>query len=171
MGIFKIAGFMPQIDEDAFVAESASVMGNVTLKKGGSIWYNATVRGDLDKIIIGEHSNIQDNCVLHLDIDMPVIIGDYVTVGHGCILHACKIDDKALIGMGAILLDNVEVGEGTIIAAGSVVAPNTKIPPYSMVMGIPGKVVKQLDIKTGEDRVNHALEYEKLWKELYKTKA
>ncbi len=171
MGIFKIAGFMPQIDEDAFVAESASVMGDVTLKKGGSIWYNATVRGDLDKIIIGEHSNIQDNCVLHLDIDMPVIIGDYVTVGHGCILHACKINDKALIGMGAILLDNVEVGEGTIIAAGSVVAPNTKIPPYSMVMGIPGKVVKQLDKNTGEDRISHALEYEKLWKELYKTKA
>ncbi len=171
MSIFEIGGFMPQIDEDAFVAESASVMGNVVLKKGGSIWYNATVRGDLDKIIIGEHSNIQDNCVLHLDVDMPVIVGDYVTVGHGCILHACKIADKALIGMGATLLDNVEVGEGAIIAAGSVVAPNTKIPPYSMVMGIPGKVVKELDKKTSEDRVNHALEYEKLWKELYKNKA
>jgi carbonic anhydrase/acetyltransferase-like protein (isoleucine patch superfamily) len=171
MAVFKIAGYMPQIDEVAFVADSASVMGNVLLKKGGSIWFNATVRADLDKIVIGEHSNIQDNCVLHLDVDMPVIVGDYVTVGHGCILHACKIGDKALIGMGATLLDNVEVGEGSIIAAGSVVAPNTKIPPYSMVMGIPGKIVKQLDPKTEEDRVHHALEYEKLWKELYKNKA
>lgn len=171
MGIYKVASFMPQIDEDAFVAESASVMGNVLLKKGGSIWFNATVRADLDKIVIGEHSNIQDNCVVHLDVNMPVIVGDYVTVGHGCILHACKIGDKALIGMGATLLDNVEVGEGAIIAAGSVVAPNTKIPPYSMVMGIPGKVVKELDPSTESDRVNHALEYEKLWKELYKNKA
>lgn len=171
MGIYKVAGFMPQIDEDAFVAESASVMGNVLLKKGGSIWFNATVRADLDKIVIGEHSNIQDNCVVHLDVNMPVIVGDYVTVGHGCILHACKVGDKALIGMGATLLDNVEVGEGAIIAAGSVVAPNTKIPPYSMVMGIPGKVVKELDPSTESDRVNHALEYEKLWKELYKNKA
>lgn len=171
MGISKIAGFTPQIDVDAFVADSASVMGNVTLKKGASIWYNATVRADLDKIVIGEHSNIQDNCVVHLDVDMPAIIGDYVTVGHGCILHACKIGDKALIGMGAILLDNVEVGEGSIIAAGSVVAPNTKIPPYSMVMGIPGKVVKALPPESVEDRINHALEYEKLWKELYKNKA
>jgi hypothetical protein len=81
MGIYKVAGFMPQIDEDAFVAESASVMGNVLLKKGGSIWFNATVRADLDKIVIGEHSNIQDNCVVHLDVNMPVIVGDYVTVG------------------------------------------------------------------------------------------
>lgn len=168
MAIFKIGGHMPQIDEDAFVADSASVMGNVTLKKGASIWYNATVRADLDKIVIGEHSNIQDNCVLHLDIDMPVIVGDYVTVGHGCILHACTIEDKALIGMGATLLDNVVVGEGSIIAAGAVVAPNTVIPPYSMVMGIPGKIVKQLDPASGQDRVDHALDYEKLWKDLYK---
>lgn len=168
MAIFKVGGHMPQIDDDAFVADSASVMGNVTLKKGASIWYNATVRADLDKIVIGEHSNIQDNCVLHLDIDMPVIVGDYVTVGHGCILHACTIEDKALIGMGATLLDNVVVGEGSIIAAGAVVAPNTVIPPYSMVMGIPGKIVKQLDQESGQDRINHALDYEKLWKDLYK---
>ncbi len=168
MAIFKVGGHMPQIDDDAFVADSASVMGNVTLKKGASIWYNATVRADLDKIVIGEHSNIQDNCVLHLDIDMPVIVGDYVTVGHGCILHACTIEDKALIGMGATLLDNVVVGQGSIIAAGAVVAPNTVIPPYSMVMGIPGKIVKQLDPESGQDRINHALDYEKLWKDLYK---
>lgn len=168
MAIFEVGGYKPQIDEDAFVADSASVMGQVTLKKGGSIWYNATVRGDLDKIVIGEHSNIQDNCVIHLDIDMPTIVGDYVTVGHGCILHACTIEDKVLVGMGATLLDNVVVGEGSIIAAGAVVAPNTVIPPYSMVMGIPGKVVRQLDPASGQERVDHALEYEQLWKDLFK---
>lgn len=168
MAVFPIGGHTPKIHQDAFVADSASVMGNVTLEQGGSIWFNATVRGDLDKIIIGKHSNIQDNCVLHLDKDMPVIIGDYVTVGHGCILHACTIENKALIGMGATLLDNVVVGEGSIIAAGSVVAPNSKIPPYSMVMGVPGKVVKQLPESSGQDRVDHALAYEKLWKEMYK---
>lgn len=168
MAIFNIGGFSPKIDEDTFVADSASVMGNVELKKGGSIWFNATVRGDLDKVVIGEHTNIQDNCVIHLDTDMPTIIGDYVTVGHGCILHACKIEDKALIGMGATLLDNVVVGEGSIVAAGAVVAPNTMIPPYSMVMGIPAKVVKQLPPETAQDRVDHALAYEKLWKDMYK---
>lgn len=168
MAVFEIAGYLPKINKDAFVADSASVMGNVELKKGGSIWFNATVRADLDKIVIGEHSNVQDNCVIHLDVDMPTVIGNYVTVGHGCILHACTIEDKALIGMGATILDNVVVGEGSIIAAGSVVAPNTKVPPYSMVMGIPGKVVKQLPQESAQDRINHALEYEKLWKDLYK---
>ncbi len=168
MAVFEIGGFFPKIDEEAYVSDSASVMGNVELKKGGSIWFNATVRGDLDKVVIGEHSNIQDNCVVHLDTDMPTIIGDYVTVGHGCILHACTIEDKALVGMGATLLDNVVVGEGSIIAAGSVVAPNTKIPPYSMVMGIPGKVVKQLPEESAQDRVDHALAYEQLWRDMYK---
>lgn len=166
--VFEVKGFSPKMHEETFVADSASVMGKVELKKGASIWFNTTLRGDIDKIVVGEHSNIQDNCAVHVDEGIPVIIGDNVTIGHGAVIHACTIKDNVLIGMGATILDEVEIGEGSIIAAGSVVAPRTKIPPFSMVMGIPGKVVKELDKATAQDRINHALNYEKLWKDMYK---
>lgn len=166
--VFEVNGHSPKLHEESFVADSASVMGQVELKKGASVWFNATLRGDIDKIVVGEHSNIQDNCAVHVDEGIPVIIGDNVTIGHGAVVHACIIQDNVLIGMGATILDNAEIGEGSIIAAGSVVAPNSKIPPFSMVMGIPGKVVRQLDKSTAKDRIDHALNYEKLWKDMYR---
>jgi len=114
-------GKKPKIHPDAFVAETAVVIGDVTIGKDSSIWYGAVLRGDINSITIGERTSIQDNCVVHVDEDKPVVVGDDVTVGHGVILHGCKIGNKVLVGMGAVILDGAEIGDGAIVAAGAVV--------------------------------------------------
>lgn len=134
----------PMIDETAFVAQGVRVIGDVTIKEGANIWYNTVLRGDEHPIVIGKYTNIQDNCTLHIMHDWPCIVGDYVTIGHGAIVHGCTVGDNCLIGMGAVVLSYAEIGENSIIAAGSVVTEHAKIPPRSMVMGIPGKVVRQI---------------------------
>ena len=132
-------------NDDFWVAPSAAVIGSVVLKANASVWFGATLRGDNDPIIVGENSNIQDGCVLHVARKtLPLIIGNEVTIGHNVTLHACTIGSQCLIGMGAIVMDNVEVGEQSIIGAGSLVTPNTKIPPKSLVLGSPAKVKRQL---------------------------
>ncbi len=156
----------PDVSEAAFVADSADLVGDVVLHKDASIWFNVVLRADLAKIEVGEGSNIQDGCVCHVDYDKPVIIGKGVTVGHNATLHACKIGDGALIGMGAIVLDGAEVGEYSLVGAGAVVTPGTKIPPQSMVLGSPATVKKVLSDegvaaikKNGEMYVELAKEY------------
>ena len=134
----------PQIDPSAYVAPHAVVMGDVRLAARSSVWPTAVLRGDINHISIGEGSNIQDGSIVHLAEDLPVIVGKLVTVGHGAILHACTVEDECLIGMRATILDGAVIGKGSIIGAHALVTKGTKIPPGSLVMGTPAKVVRAL---------------------------
>jgi gamma-carbonic anhydrase len=135
----------PQIDASALVVESAQIIGDVTIGEESSVWFNAVIRGDVNHILIGKHSNIQDGCVLHVARrTLPLIVGDEVTVGHNVILHACVIGSQCLIGMGAIVMDGAEIGEKSIVGAGALVTPGTKIPPGSLVVGSPARVKREL---------------------------
>jgi len=152
--ICRYKGFIPEISEKAFVAPTATIIGDVVIEDGASIWFGAVLRGDIDKIRIGKNSSIQDNTVIHVTGGKyPTIVGDNVIVGHGCILHGCTVEDGALIGMGAVVMDDVKIGKNSIVAAGAVVVPHTEIPPFSVVAGIPAKVirkVKESDLKEME---------------------
>jgi len=130
--------------DDYFIAPSAVVIGDVYLGRRASIWWNAVARGDNEPIRIGENSNIQDGCILHTDVGFPLIIGENVTVGHGAILHGCVIGDGSLIGIGAVVLNGVKIGRGCIIGAKSLVPDLKEIPDNSVVMGTPGKVVREV---------------------------
>lgn len=134
-----------KIHPTAFVAPTASVMGDVTLGEDASVWYQCVLRGDIAPIIIGARSNIQDLTMVHVDVDLPCVIGEDVVVGHRCILHGCTIENGSLIGMGAIVLNNARIGAGSVIGAGAVVTEGKVIPPGSVVLGAPAKVVKPVD--------------------------
>ena len=134
----------PQLSEAAFVAADARIMGDVRLGRDSSVFYGSVLRGDIESILIGEGTNVQDGSIVHLADDLPAIVGAYCTIGHGAIIHACTIGDECLVGMRAVVLDGAEISDQCLIAAGTVVTPRTKIPPGSMVMGTPGKVVRQL---------------------------
>ena len=154
--------------EDLFIAPGAVCMGDVALGKDCSIWYHATVRADRAPIKIGIGSNIQDNCVVHVDKGFPVTIGNYVTVGHGAILHGCQVGDGSLIGMGAIILNGAKIGRNCIVAAGALVTQNTEIPDGMLAMGSPAKVIRKLseeeiasNRKNAEEYIEEAREYVK----------
>lgn len=164
MAIESFDGMEPQVDGAAFIAASADVIGQVRMEEDSSVWYNTTVRGDVSAISIGKGSNVQDNCCLHVDYEQGCHLGEYVTVGHSVTLHACTIQDKCLIGMGAIVLDGAQIGHGSIVGAHALVTKNTIIPPCSLVLGSPAKVVKQLPPETAEANYRHALEYVELAK-------
>ena len=138
-------GHTPTIPTSCYVDVSAQVIGDVTLGEHSSIWMNAVVRGDVHSIRIGANSNVQDCAVLHgMRYKYPVIVGDWVTIGHNATVHGCVVEDACLIGMGATILNNARIGEGSIIAAGAVIPENTVIPPRSLVAGVPGKVRREL---------------------------
>ena len=144
--IKSVRGFTPQIGNDCYLAENATVVGDVVLGEGCSVWFNAVLRGDVNSIRIGNHVNIQDGSVLHTLYEKSVVeIGDYVSIGHNVTVHGAKINNYALIGMGATLLDYAEVGEGAIVAAGALVLSNTKIPPFTLWAGVPAKFVKNVE--------------------------
>jgi carbonic anhydrase/acetyltransferase-like protein (isoleucine patch superfamily) len=147
MAIEIFAGISPMIHPSAFVASSADIIGRVTLGEETSIWHHATLRGDINEIVIGSHSNVQDNVVIHLADDYGCYIGKWVTVGHSAILHACTVKDEVLIGMGAIVLDGAVIGERSIVGAGALVTGGTIIPPGSLVLGSPAKVVRALSLE------------------------
>jgi len=149
----------PKLGAGVYIAKSAAVLGDVRIGDYSSVWYNATVRGDINYIEIGQHTNIQDNAVLHLADEFPCVVGDYVTVGHSAVVHACTIGNEVLIGMGAIVLDGAVVGEQCLIGAKALVTQGTKIPAGSMVLGAPAKVVREL---TAKERAGL-----KLWAEKY----
>lgn len=156
-------GTAPKIS-GAYVAEDASVIGDAEIGKNASIWYGVVLRGDVDKIVIGENTSIQDNSVAHCSTDLPTIIGKNCVVGHNAIVHSCTVEEGCLIGMGAVLLDGCRIGAQSIVAAGAVVSPGTVVPPRSMVMGVPGKVVRTLeetDIEGIRLSVEHYLRYAK----------
>ena len=145
--LISYKGKTPVIHESVFVAPGAYLIGDVQIGEGSTIWFNAVLRGDDGPIIVGERCSIQDNATIHLFEGFPVVIEDDVTVGHNVILHGCKIGRSSIIGMGSTLLDNVEVGEECIIGANTLLAGGIKIPPQSLVMGSPGRVVRKLNEK------------------------
>lgn len=150
----------PTVHENSFVAQSADVVGDVNIAQDASIWFGAVLRGDTNSIYIGKGSNVQDNCVLHANIDdSPVCIGENVTVGHGSILHGCVVGDRALIGMGSIIMDGVEIGEDTIIAAGSLITSGKEIPSGVLCIGSPAKVVRTLTDEEKRSLVESADRY------------
>ena len=143
--IKKFQNKQPQLGEDVYVSENAMVIGDVTLGDEVNIWFGAVLRGDMHYIKIGNRANIQDNSVVHVTTRVsPTNIGSGVTVGHGAIIHGCTIEDDCLIGMGAILMDDAIIGAGSLIGAGALIPPNMKIPKNSLVVGSPGKVVRQV---------------------------
>ncbi len=143
--ILSYKDIKPSIDSSAFIAESADIIGDVTVGKKSSIWYKTVARGDVNYIKIGDMTNIQDGCLLHVTTDTyPLIVGDNVTVGHGAILHGCKIGNNCLIGMGAIILDDAHIAEGCIIGAGAVVPEHSRIEPGTLLVGIPAKAKRKL---------------------------
>jgi carbonic anhydrase/acetyltransferase-like protein (isoleucine patch superfamily) len=137
----------PSIDDTVFVAPGAHLIGDVTIGKDSTIWFNSVLRGDEDSITIGEKCSIQDNSTIHLFEGCPVVIEDEVTVGHNVILHGCKIGKRSIIGMGSTILDNVEIGEECIVGANTLISSGKIIPPRSLVIGSPGKVVRRLNDK------------------------
>ncbi|GDY20646.1 gamma carbonic anhydrase family protein [Verrucomicrobiota bacterium] len=134
----------PALGTGVYLAKTAVVLGDVTLGDYSSVWYNAVLRGDINRIVIGHHSNIQDNAVVHLADDFACLIGNWVTVGHSAIVHACTVGDECLIGMGATILDGAQIGAQSIVGANALVTQNFIAPPGSMVLGSPAKVVKAL---------------------------
>jgi carbonic anhydrase/acetyltransferase-like protein (isoleucine patch superfamily) len=144
----------------AFVASNAVVIGKVSLSAGVSIWYGAVVRGDIERIEIGERSNIQDGAILHGDPGKPTILEDHVTVGHRAVVHSAYIERGCLIGIGAVVLDGVRVGAGSIVGAGAVVSKD--VPPLSLVVGVPAKRLRDVSPREAEELVEHARRYEQL---------
>ncbi|MED4206488.1 gamma carbonic anhydrase family protein [Neobacillus mesonae] len=169
--IIPYKGKSPSVHESVFVAPGAYVIGDVQIGNESTVWFNAVIRGDDGPIIIGERCSIQDNSTLHLYEGFPVIIEDDVTIGHNVVLHGCKVGKRSIIGMGSTLLDNVEVGEECIIGANTLLAGGIKIPPRSLVLGSPGKVVRELTDKdlqmlqmSSESYVQKGKEYREILK-------
>jgi len=155
----------PTIHSSAWVVPGATVLGDVILGEESSVWYGAVLRGDINRIIIGPRSNVQDNAVVHVDTNYPTTVGELVTIGHSAVVHACKIDNEVLVGMGAIILDDVEVGARSIIGANALVTLGMKIPPGSLVLGSPAKIRRQLAIDEQKDIAHWAWSYVETAKE------
>jgi carbonic anhydrase/acetyltransferase-like protein (isoleucine patch superfamily) len=136
---------VPRVAPDAYLAPNATLIGDVTIAAGASVWFGAVLRGDDEAIVVGERSNVQDNAVVHADIGLPTIIGAEVTIGHGAIVHGAKIGDGALIGMGATLLNGAAIGAESVVGANALVSEGKAFPPRSLILGVPAKLVRELD--------------------------
>lgn len=134
-----------KIHPSAFIAETAIIIGDVVIGRDSSVWFNAVVRGDVAPVVIGERTNVQDLCIIHADLDYPTTIGNEVTLGHGAVVHGATIEDNVLISIHAVVLNGAVVGENSIVGAGAVVTEGTVIPPHSLVLGIPGRVVGEIN--------------------------
>ena len=144
MAIYELDGATPRIADSAWVADSAQVMGNVELAEDASVWFGTVIRGDTETIRIGRRTNIQDMCVLHADVGMPLTLGEDVTVGHQVMLHGCTIGDGSLIGIGAVVLNGATIGKGCLVGAGALVTEGKEFPDGCMILGSPARVVRQL---------------------------
>lgn len=149
----------PQIADSAFVSESASVIGDVHIADDAVILFGAVMRGDIEAIYFGEGSNLQDNCTIHTETDFPTRIGKYVSIGHNAVVHGATVEDRCLIGMGAVVLNGAVIGEGSLVAAGAMVLEGTHIPPGSLVAGIPGKVRRSLTDEEKQHVIENAEKY------------
>ncbi|UYV39188.1 gamma carbonic anhydrase family protein [Rhodobacteraceae bacterium D3-12] len=145
MTLYALDGHSPVCHDDTWVAPDANLIGQVTLEAGASVWFGATLRGDNEPLFVGAGSNVQENCVFHTDMGFPLTIGQNCTIGHKVMLHGCTIGDGSLIGMGATVLNGAKIGKGCIIGAGALITEGKEIPDFSLVMGAPGKVVRQVD--------------------------
>ena len=167
--IYNFNNISPKIDKDSWFAPNAVLIGNVTLKKEANIWFNVTLRGDVEPITIGEGSNIQDGSVIHTDPGCPAIIGKNVTVGHLVMLHGCEIADDCLIGIGSTILNKAKIGKNSIIGANTLITENKNIPERSLVIGSPGKVIRQVtdeEIKHIKENADHYVKNFKKYKNI-----
>ena len=166
MTLLTFEGITPNISPKAYVAQGAILAGDVRMQDYASVWHFVSARGDVNYISIGQYSNIQDNAVLHVTDTKACIIGDYVTVGHGAIIHGCDIEDHVLVGMGAVILSGAHIGRGSIVAAGAVVKENMEVPPNSLVAGVPARIVRTLENQI--DAIHaQAVKYKYLWSVRY----
>ncbi|AEJ20882.1 gamma carbonic anhydrase family protein [Gracilinema caldarium] len=168
--VHAIKDLVPKIHQSVFIAWNAEVAGAVSLAKDVSVWFSVTLRADIAPIEIGEGSNIQDGTVIHVDTNMPTIVGKHVTVGHRSILHSCVIGDNALIGMGAIILNGAEIGSESIVGAGALVTQGKKIPSRSLILGAPAKVIRELtaaEIAGIKENAEHYRELARMAKQDY----
>jgi carbonic anhydrase/acetyltransferase-like protein (isoleucine patch superfamily) len=160
----------PSVKESVFLATNSLIIGDVTIDEDSSIWFGSVLRGDMNFIKIGKKTNVQDNCTIHVTNDTsPTIIGEKVTIGHNAVVHGCKIENKCLIGINSTILDDSTIGEGSIIGAGTVIPPNTEIPKRSLVIGVPGKIVRKTtdeEYKMIIERSKHYVEFSKNYKNI-----
>lgn len=165
MSVYNLGDVAPELpaEDEYWIAPTAAVMGNVILKKNASVWWGATIRGDNDPIIIGENSNVQDGSVLHTDTGSPLTIGSNVTVGHLVMLHGCTIGDNSLVGIGSIILNGAKIGKNCLIGANCLITEGKEIPDNSLVMGAPGKVVRELSEQQGRVMAAGAMHYVHNW--------
>ena len=152
-----------------WIAPNASIIGDVTLEKNTSIWFNVTLRGDIENIYVGEGSNIQDGSVLHTDPGYPLRIGKNVTIGHLAMLHGCTVGDNSLIGIGAVILNNAKIGKNCIIGANALVTENKEIPDNSLVIGSPGKIIRSITDEEVKSITKNAIHYQQNWKKYSKS--
>lgn len=154
-----IASGTPVIDESAFIADGAQIVGDIAIGAESSVWYNAVVRGDRARIRIGRRSNVQDNVSVHVDRSNPALIGDDVSIGHNAVVHGCVIEDGCLIGMGAVVLSGAIIGAGSLVAAGTVILEGSIVPPGSLVAGVPGQVRRPLSVGEKSNLIRNAAAY------------
>jgi len=160
--IKEYKGKRPKIHPTAFIAETAVLIGDVIIEENASIWYGAILRGDINSITVGKNSNVQDGSVIHVADDFPVVIGDNVTIGHNVVVHACRIEDQCLIGMGATILDGAIIEKKSIIGANALITQNKTIPSYSLVGGVPAKHLRTISEDEAQGLYEHAQKYCKL---------
>jgi carbonic anhydrase/acetyltransferase-like protein (isoleucine patch superfamily) len=171
MALIKpVRGFTPKIGEGCFLAENATIIGEVELGKKCSVWFNAIIRGDVNSILVGDYTNIQDGAVIHCTYQKAnTVIGNYVSIGHNAIVHGCRVDDGVLIGMGAIVMDGAHVGANAIVAAGAVVLEGTMIKPGMLYAGVPAKAVKEVGAEMKE-RIRKTAENYVMYSEWFEEK-
>ncbi|GAA6165295.1 gamma carbonic anhydrase family protein [Pelagimonas sp. KU-00592-HH] len=160
MPLYELDGIAPEIAEDSWVAPDANVIGNVRVEEGASVWFGTTIRGDNEPIVIGKGSNVQENTVMHTDPGCPLTIGEGCTIGHKAMLHGCTIGENSLVGMGATILNGAKIGKNCLIGAGALVTEGKVIPDGSLVMGAPGKIVRELDENAINGLRGSALHYQ-----------
>ena len=160
MTLYALGDHHPQLHADTWVAPDANLVGQVVLEEGASVWFGTTIRADHEEIRVGKGSNVQENCVFHIDAGYPLTVGENCTIGHKVMLHGCTIGDNSLIGMGATVLNGATIGRNCLIGAGALITENKVIPDGSLVMGVPGKVVRELDAEAIRGLTLSALHYQ-----------
>ncbi len=160
MTIYALGDLTPQIHPDTWVAPDANLIGQVVMEEGSSVWFGTTIRADHEIILIGEGSNVQENCVMHIDAGFPLTIGKNCTIGHKVMLHGCTIGDNTLVGMNATILNGARIGKNCLIGAGALITENKEIPDNSLVMGSPGKVVREVDEKARQRMIAGTMHYQ-----------
>jgi len=168
MASFQLDGAKPESEGEFWIAETATVLGRVILKRNASVWFGAVLRGDNDPIIVGENSNVQDGSIIHTDVGSPTVIGSNCTIGHMVMLHGCSIGDNTLVGIGSIVLNGAKIGKNCLIGAGSLITEGKVIPDNSMVMGSPGKVVREVTAAQAQMLTASALHYVANWRRFEK---